>query len=210
MSSQASSDADRPGPNPSQGDFDSNPFSTRFIRPDQLPYLDLPENTPSEVWARIRQAGFVGQIVGPHGAGKTAMLHQIVDLMNTDGINSAWQTIRPGMRVIPAGLSRETVTCLEGAELLPKWNLWRILWRVRRGSRVIFTTHHALTKVPIVATLQPGLDVAQLIVKRLLVGREWVINEDDVQATYEKHGGNLREMLLDLYDVYERRGHTKQ
>lgn len=206
MPSQASFDPDRPGPSPSPDDIDSNPFSTRFIRPDQLSYLDLPDNTPAEVWGRIREAGFLGQIVGPHGAGKTALLHRIVDLMNSDGINSNWQTIRPGMRVVPASLSRETVTCLEGAELLPKWNLWRILWRVRRGSRVIFTTHQALTKVPVVATLQPRLDVAQRIVTTLLVGREPVIDEDDVRATYQKHGGNLREMLLDLYDVYESRG----
>ncbi|HPZ84514.1 MAG TPA: hypothetical protein PL064_13830, partial [Thermogutta sp.] len=41
------------------------------------------------------------------------------------------------------------------------------------------------------------------IVQYLLVRGQPLINRDDVRASFARHQGNLREMLFDLYDLYE-------
>ena len=185
------------------GELDSNPFSTRFIRPDCLAYHTVPEWEPGVVWAKLRDANFVGQIVGPHGAGKTALLHQLTDRFSSAGIRWQWHTVRAGDRFSPSRLSMSELTCLEGAELLSRWNLWRILRRARRGYRIILTTHRVLRSIAVIANLEPRLETAQSIAKNLLAGRDCLIDADEVERCYKKHRGNLREMLLELYDVYD-------
>ena len=55
-------------------DFSSNPFSTRRVRPGAIAYC-FPEGVDVEtLLARLHENGWRGEIVGPHGSGKSALL----------------------------------------------------------------------------------------------------------------------------------------
>lgn len=58
-----------------------NPFSTAFVSPAVFPFLELACNdAPPEIAAagkRFVEAGYRGQIVGPHGSGKTTLTFAI-------------------------------------------------------------------------------------------------------------------------------------
>lgn len=97
----------------------------------------------------------------------------------------------------------DEVLFLEGIELLSPWRQWRLL-RSLRHQRLLITSHRALHGLPVIAQLTPDLDLAQTLVATLLSGRHGSeLATDTVRECFEEHQGNLREMMLALYDVYE-------
>ncbi len=55
-------------------DASDNPFCTRWVRPGAIPFLFPPGENAEELADRLRQAGWWGEITGPHGSGKSALL----------------------------------------------------------------------------------------------------------------------------------------
>ena len=53
----------------------SNPFSTRFTRPGEIPYQFADSAGLETLVDRFGHNRWVGQIVGPHGCGKTTLCH---------------------------------------------------------------------------------------------------------------------------------------
>jgi len=53
----------------------SNPFSTRFTRPGEIPYQFVESEELGTLVDRFGNNRWVGQIVGPHGCGKTTLCH---------------------------------------------------------------------------------------------------------------------------------------
>ena len=51
----------------------------------------------------------------------------------------------------------------------------------------------------------PNLALVQKLVTGLLHGADDRINPVDIQAAYDRHGPNVREVLFALYDLYQSR-----
>jgi hypothetical protein len=183
-----------------------NPFSTRFIRPDGMEFIPTGAITPLEAWERFRRLKLRGQIVGPHGSGKTSFAHQLASIAEAEGFRVEWQTIRTGDRAPrPRGRER-SLLIVEGVECLA-WPRRCLFWaHTRRISGLLLTTHRPLFGWTTIATASPSLELAQELVRHLTAGHgSSRIQTADVSAAYHRCHGNLRDMLLSLYDLHESR-----
>ncbi len=66
-------------------------------------------------------------------------------------------------------------------------------------------TAHSDVELPLLYAPEPNEDLAWKIVQLLLQRGEPLITREDVHESFARHQGNLREMLFDLYDLYELR-----
>jgi hypothetical protein len=49
------------------------------------------------------------------------------------------------------------------------------------------------------------LELTQVIVRRIQPVEAPRVGDRDVQLSFHKHGGNVREVFFELYDLYEQR-----
>jgi hypothetical protein len=66
-------------------------------------------------------------------------------------------------------------------------------------------TAHQPVGLPVLLTTEPSLALAQQIVERLLPDNDSTVTREDVEAAFTKCGGNLRETLFALFDIYQSR-----
>ncbi len=87
----------------------SNPFSSRFVRPGQVAFQFPPGVDAIGLVARLRSFRWRAQIVGPHGTGKSTLLHALLPTLREQGRDIVWYTLSAGQRrlgvpiVVPAG-----------------------------------------------------------------------------------------------------------
>jgi hypothetical protein len=189
-----------------------NPFSTRFICPDADSYL-FPEDTDAmRLVAKLREAGWWGQIVGPHGTGKTTLLHTLVPLMEKAGRRVEIHVLHRTDRRLAAarrtrrGWDSQTQVVIDGYDQLDWLSRTRLKRTCRSRGAGLLVTAHVPTGLPHVWRTETSLELAQTLVARLLPTEyaSWITAED-VSRAFAAHRGNLREMLLSLYDVFEDR-----
>lgn len=202
-------------------DHACNPFSTRFTRPGALPFhFDQGEDI-SNIVARLRQQNWFGQIIGPHGSGKSTLVAtlrpaleaagrdlQLVQLQQIVGRLGRAKGLFSGRRSLEKlawrRFSAATQVIIDGYERLGPLARWLVVARCRRrGCGLLVTTHHD-SGLPTIYTMQPRLELALALVRRLLPTTD-VIGQDDVESAWQIHHGNLREVLFSLYDLFEER-----
>jgi energy-coupling factor transporter ATP-binding protein EcfA2 len=189
-----------------------NPFSTRFICPDANSYL-FPENADAmRLVATLRESGWWGQIVGPHGSGKTTLLHTLVPRIEEAGRRVELHVLHQSDRRLAAarrtrrGWNSQTQVVIDGYEQLDWLSRTRLKRNCRSRGAGLLVTAHVPTGLPHLWRTEPSLELAQTLVTRLLPAEytSWITTED-VSRAFSAHRGNLREMLLSLYDVFEDR-----
>jgi hypothetical protein len=196
---------------PARGEA-GNPFATRHIRPGAGEYLFPPGVWPEQLIQRLRANEWWGQIVGSHGSGKSALVAVLVPLLRSAGRNVAPYALRRGQRRLPTSEDRSaapwdaaTQVIVDGYEQLSWWSRRWLASRCRRhGAGLLITTHHPVG-LPELFTTRLDEAAACAVVARLMRGRPPVVGDEDVRHAFARHGGNLRETLLELYDAYEAR-----
>ena len=182
----------------------TNPFSTRFTRPGAIEFLFAEGHSLDSLVARLRENRWRGQIIGPHGSGKSTLVAALVPALEA----SARRVIRvQGERSVapPAGLDPAAVLMVDGYEQLSWWSRWRVTWACRRSGAGLLATAHADVGLPTIFQTQPTLELARQIARRLLPPGDSIITESDIAAAWERHPGNLREVLFELFDHYQAR-----
>ncbi len=186
----------------------ANPFSARHIRPGAIAYRFPPGESGKAIVDRLRQAGWRGQVIGPHGSGKSTLLAAILPLIERAGMAVLLVELHDGERMLPIRLDRThvappAVVVVDGYEQLSLWSRIRLTWYCRRkGLGLLVTTHRPLG-LPILLRTQVDTGVASQIVGELLGIEAGLVDKVEVSRRLERHGGNLREVLFDLYDWYE-------
>ncbi len=190
---------------------ESNPFSTRFIRPGAIDYLFPPGISAETLATALQQQNWRGSIIGPHGSGKSSLLVALVSVLESRGRRVIQQQLQGGQRKLdwsvlkPREWNRETQLIIDGYEQLSRWQRTWLHWRCwHRGAGLLVTAHEPV-RLPLLFTTKPSLEIALGIVQRLLPESDDHITPADVAEAYAKHQGNLREMLLSLYDVFRGR-----
>jgi len=129
----------------------ANPFSTRFVRPDRTDYRFADgqdaDTVAAAVIAQLTRCG-TAAIVGPHGTGKSTLLHALVQRLSDvfphvpwiqfSSADNAAQELRRWQREqeIAGEPSAASTTCLviDGFEQLPWTARQRLIWQSRRWT----------------------------------------------------------------------------
>ena len=190
---------------------DSNPFSTRFVRPAANEFLFDDEDSVELIVDRLEAGGRSGQIVGPHGTGKSTLLHALREELTARGRQIALYELHDGQRRLPTAAgeidlwNENTVVIADGYEQLSWWSRRSLKAACRRAlCGLLVTSHEDVGLTPLYQTL-PDESIAQQIVSRLMQGHPPVISADDVTEHFAYCRDNIREMLFELYDLYEER-----
>jgi hypothetical protein len=191
--------------------METNPFSTRFVRPGAAPYL-FPDGLSAETLAgRLADLGWTAQIVGPHGSGKSTLLQTLIARIEAAGRRPTLVTLHEGERRLPQA-AWETIAqgapallAVDGYEQLGRWTRERLRKSCRRRGTGLLVTTHEPAGLPTLFFVSPSLDTTRAVVRRLLANSGCPITDDDIAHCFEKTGGNVRETLFALYDLAEKR-----
>ena len=105
---------------------------------------------------------------------------------------------------LPDPMPANAQVIVDGFEQLSRLRRFRLRWKtLRRGVGLLVTSHHSVG-LPRIWTTSTSQQLAEQIVERLLRGySQTPIRSRHIRSAFERHAGNIREMLMDLYDVYE-------
>jgi hypothetical protein len=188
-----------------------NPFCSRHVRPGATSYRFAAGESLDAVLTRLEEHAWRGEIVGPHGSGKSSLLTVLVPALQAAGRNVQWFELHDGQRKLPEGWDAPeqcpagTILVIDGYEQLVASCKRQILKTTARQQCGVVVTAHAASGLPPIVHTSTTLALAQDIVVELMAGRPAVITRDDVADCFGTSGGNLREMLFALYDRYEAR-----
>jgi hypothetical protein len=192
----------------------SNPFATRYIRPGEIPFLFPDGDSVSGLVERLQASGWRGQIIGPHGSGKSTLLAALVPAVEAAGRSVVRVALHQGERRLPAidleAVSPTTILIIDGYEQLSWWSRWHVGRHCKQRSAGLLITAHADQGFPTIYQTQPSEAVAQRVVAALLPQGDATLAPADIASAFEATGGNVRETLFTLFDVYRERQATKQ
>ncbi len=192
----------------------SNPFSSRYLT--GLPYF-FPGNEEKKgrsverFLERFESDNRLGQIVGPHGTGKSTFLGQIETQLREKNFTVQHVVLRDRQRQLPDEFLRQcresrrknAVFLVDGYEQLSVFSRLRLWYEyLCWGNGLLLTSHRPVVGVPILYRTAPDFDALRQVLEHLQ-GNETTVSLERLRALFEKHGGNLRTTLLDLYDEWE-------
>lgn len=189
-----------------------NPFATRFIRPGQIPFFFEPGESIAVLHAGWLKANRSGQIVGPHGTGKSTLMMEWERFLAEQAMPVQRVTITTA-RPLPTHQSMidwrtvgpSTVLMIDGYEQCSAVRRWRIERSTRaRGAGLLITSHRDMNLAWTYRT-DCHLERVQAIVRWLQRQCEPQIGVQDVADVYAACGGSSRELLLSLFDIYRDR-----
>ena len=186
----------------------SNPFATRFTRPGAIEFL-FPEGVSlAGLVGKLRDHRWWGQIIGPHGSGKSTLLGALEPAIARSDRTIERRSLAGGQRQLDPlpQLDGSTVLIIDGFEQLSWWQRRKVKAACRRAGAGLVVTAHSDVGLPTLYETQPTLELAHLLVRRLLPSGDTTLSDADIAAAYASHPGNLRETLFALYDVYQARG----
>ncbi len=189
-----------------------NPFATRFTRPGAIGYLFPLGQSAIGTLDLLRSNRWWGEIIGPHGSGKSSLLAELLPLLEATGRGVALYGLHQGDRTLPITKSdvkswnADTQVVVDGYEQLSWWSKRRLQgWVKAHGAGLLITAHQPMGLPPLVTT-QPSLELARQIVAELTKNDSTqALTDVDIAAAFARHPTNLREMLFSLYDVHQRR-----
>ena len=192
-------------------ELESNPFSTRWIRPGAIDYRFSDGQDAQQLVTRLARWGWQGQIVGVHGSGKSSLVRALfgpieaagrrIDLVTLTQNERWWMPSRDRVR----SWNERTLVIVDGYEQLGMWSRWRLRAVCRRRGSGLLVTSHQDVGFSEVASTKVSLAMAQAIVSDLQRAGPVLVQPDDVLELFAAQNGNFRETLFGLYDLYEMR-----
>ena len=185
----------------------NNPFSFRQVT--KIPYFFPPgtqENMLSLLAERFEQNGRVGQIIGPHGTGKSTFLEALSQQLNGPVFKTV---LRDRQRRLPPDFveyhNKNCIVIIDGYEQLSACSRVWLWWKRRQfGFGLLITAHRPIFGWPVLYETAPNRETYKRIVQ-ILLKNEAEMDSQMLDSLFTKHQGNLREIFLELYDQWEER-----
>lgn len=179
----------------------ANPFAAHRLRGE---HYRLDEPGWAGLLAQLAALQHRAAIVGPHGAGKTTLLGDLGERLTALGwrvcrirLSSAQRVVsRAWLDTIAPALGPREMILLDGCEQLTPLMWWRFRWRTRRAGGLIITSHRE-GRLPLLWRCTPAPDVLRAIVCSL--GE--TLEPGTAAALLDRHHGNMRDALSELYDA---------
>jgi hypothetical protein len=188
-----------------------NPFCTRRIKPGALPFLFPPGVTWDSILKQLQKNAGWGEIIGPHGSGKSTLLAGLIPLLQAEGWHVERFDLHDGHRHLPvdvrkiSGIEKPFLLIVDGYEQLGKLSRLHIKRHCcARGWGLIATAHRSVG-LPELFNTTATLEQANRVVGELLKNDASVVSGQEIADCYARCQGNLREMLFELYDLFEQR-----
>ena len=188
-----------------------NPFSATRIGPDKVAFLFPPGQSAAGLLERLYAAGWRGQIVGPHGSGKSTLLAALLAAAGLAGRRCLVVALRDGQRRLPreflaaARSGPLDLLAVDGYEQLGRWHRFLLGRLCRRRRLGLVVTSHRPVGLPELFRTAVDPALAWRVAERLQGGFPPLVTFADVADRLAAHGGDLRETLFDLYDLFARR-----
>jgi hypothetical protein len=196
---------------PPRPEYEANPFATRRVRPGAIPYFFPEGEDATRMVDRLRAQGWWGQIVGPHGSGKSTLLAALLPELRRSGraplliaLHDGQRRLLPQAQAALQALSGAALVIVDGYEQLSCWSRFGLWHRCRRRGQGLLVTAHQSVGFPELFRTGVTPETARKVLKHLLRDAKGVIAAVDVAARLAAWAGNLREVLFELYDLYER------
>ncbi|GIW92314.1 MAG: hypothetical protein KatS3mg110_0355 [Pirellulaceae bacterium] len=192
--------------------FAENPFAARYVRPGTIPFVYPSGLTPRQLMERLVRCGWRGQVIGPHGSGKTSLLLDLRENWRSHRV-TYWYTIAPEERTQAIRWPHEAaswhdraVVVVDGFDRLAALRkIWLQVTTFRRKTGFIVTTHRRQLGLPVLVRLQPTFEQFVAVVEALLArsGKSLFWDRAVLLERWQNSGENMREALFSLYDAYE-------
>jgi hypothetical protein len=181
-----------------------NPFAVERIQ--EIRYRPL-HTTFDGILARLHELNYRAAIIGPEGSGKTTLLEDLQQILRQKGfqtnvtfVNDTSPFDSPACRRLLSELTRDTLLMLDGADLVRRSD-WSLLKRhtITHASGLIITSHcPGLLPTLIECSTSPAL-LKDIVADLLPRGRTFP--GEFLDSLYQRHRGNLRACLRELYDL---------
>jgi energy-coupling factor transporter ATP-binding protein EcfA2 len=186
-----------------------NPFVTRRVRPGAIPYFFPPHVDAAALVDQWRAAGRRGAIVGPHGSGKSTLLAALRGALAQSGHTTHLVELHDDQHRLPreplATAAAGDVLLIDGFEQLGLLSRWRLGLLCRRRRLGLLITAHRETGIPTLLRTSIDASLARRVVDHLLGPEPERITDSDLAQSLRRHRGDLREVLFEMYDLYESR-----
>jgi hypothetical protein len=203
-----------------------NPFAVRYVRPGAIPFLvpapEKPRGDPIETMlAKLRRQKWQGQIVGKHGSGKSTLLAEIAHRLHHQGLKVrtfrfdalGGAGVREMKKAMTGSASAKRVFLIDGFDRLS----WRQRWTCRRlacrqSVGIVVTTHKKLF-LPMLYRTETSVDLLEAIVEHLIHCKKLeavAISRHQLEECFDRHSGNIRDILFALYDQFEKQIDSSQ
>ena len=228
-----------------------NPFSAEYVQPGEIPYFFAPSfleqvrrSSPAlyaqafvesfqykfplstligckTLKEKLAGAGLCGQILGPHGSGKSTLIESFAEYLGLTGLKVIKEALHNNQRSLPQSLlsklsvlpdrssgfaPENTLLILDGYEQLTLLNGIRLIRLCRRKNLGLLITAHSrqLFAGPVLYRTKTSGDTLEKIVSYLIGESKFVPGETLLGDLRKKHRENTRAVLDGLYDWWEK------
>jgi hypothetical protein len=186
-----------------------NPFAVERI--GAIRYRPL-NTTFDQLLARLHELNYRAAITGPGGSGKTTLLEDLQQVLGRKGfktrlvfVNDTSLFESSACRQLLSDLTRDQIVLLDGADLIRRSD-WSLLKRhtITHAYGLVITSHRrGLLPTLIECATTPAL-LREIIAE--LQPQDHTVPAEFLDSLYERHQGNLRACLRELYDHYAQHG----
>ncbi|MDB4396492.1 hypothetical protein N9003_01450 [bacterium] len=189
--------------------IERNPYSTCFTKPGKLSFIFPDSRQPDSLLTEFERNGFQGQIVGPHGCGKTTLTMTLEAYLVSNFAAIRRITVRKDGKV-SSGIrqenqqdsNRSTLFVIDGIENMP-WLHRKVFLKFIQTSAggLLLTTHRAFKGIPVIYQITPSFIIFSNIVSH--ISPDHVIYEQRLKSIFIQNNYSIRESLMSLYTIWE-------
>ena len=179
--------------------FDHNLFSTKYWAPGAIPFQFAEGTESCESLIALFEEHGNGQIVGPHGSGKSTLIESLKKVFQREKYDIRHVVLNDRNRQLPKDfwtepLRQRGVRIIDGFEQLPLWQRLRLCQRF--PGRSIIVTHRPIGRLPVLYRTVPRFEMFVELVRRLGGSHDTATLHHLFATTH----GNFREAFMTLYD----------
>jgi len=183
-----------------------NPFRTSVL--ESTPYFFPPGDSLEKVLDDFRGLDFRACVVGPMGSGKTRLLEILAPELEALGKRVSYHkipnadTARAIREPIPpvGDMDADTILLLDGAERLsPRTSRELVKRAMEKNAGLLLATHKPFS-LPVLRHNKPTPRTFEALVDYLLRNSRRDIPKETLREIFDRHSGNIRHALLELYD----------